>query len=120
VNRAVFLDRDGILNDVVMRNGIVSSPWSLEELRIVEEAKVLVRDLKRQGFLVFVVTNQPDVARGNLSEEDLFLINERVKRVFQVDGIECSLSADNEDPRRKPNPGMIRELCDQHGIAPGG
>src|ERR1700693_4901416 len=62
--RAVFLDRDGVLNEVVLRDGRPHPPASLAEFRIMSGAKESLADLKRLGFLLIVVTNQPDVARG--------------------------------------------------------
>ncbi len=61
---AVFLDRDGVLNQAIVRNGRPYPPRDLSELVIAEGARGALDELKREGFLLIVVTNQPDIARG--------------------------------------------------------
>ena len=61
---AVFLDRDGVLNRAVIRSGRPHPPASLEELEIVPQARASLQRLKEAGFVLIVLTNQPDVARG--------------------------------------------------------
>ncbi len=63
-NKAVFLDRDGVLNQAVVRNGKPYPPANEAELVLAPDAKAALRELKAQGFLLLVVTNQPDVAKG--------------------------------------------------------
>lgn len=105
----LFLDRDGILNRVVIRGSIVSSPWSMEEFRLIEEALPLIDQARESGMIPVVITNQPDVARGNLSPAVLEGMHEKIRREFGVQHIEICMSSDDADPRRKPNPGMIFE-----------
>ena len=62
--RAVFLDRDGVLNRAVVREGKPYPPASLDELEILPDVPEALATLKAEGFLLLVVTNQPDVARG--------------------------------------------------------
>jgi D-glycero-D-manno-heptose 1,7-bisphosphate phosphatase len=119
MNRALFLDRDGILNRVVMRNGQVSSPWSLGEFEIIHKAGELVNAAKKKNYLVIVVTNQPDVARGNMTLADLEAMNQLVRETFSIDDLGMCASADDSDFRRKPNPGMILEMAEKWGIALG-
>ena len=61
--RAVFLDRDGVLNEAIARDGKPYPPRDLSELVIVCGARAALQELKRQGFLLIVITNQPDIAR---------------------------------------------------------
>jgi D-glycero-D-manno-heptose 1,7-bisphosphate phosphatase len=117
--RALFLDRDGILNKAIKRDGRVSSPWSIREFEIVHEAGGLVNAAKKKNYLVIVVTNQPDVARGNLTMTDLEVMNRLVRESFSVDDLGMCSSADDSDFRRKPNPGMILEMAQKWGIALG-
>src|SRR5206468_5823580 len=69
--RAVFFDRDGVLNQAIVRDGKPYPPQSLAEFRVVKNAAELLRGLKQQGLLLFVVTNQPDIARGTQNLEVL-------------------------------------------------
>ena len=62
---AVFLDRDGVLNEAIIRDGKPYPPRDLSEFVITAGARAALDALKREGFLLVVVTNQPDVARGN-------------------------------------------------------
>lgn len=114
--RAVYLDRDGILNHVVMRGAVVSSPWSLGEFELLDGARELVQGAKRLGFFCVVVTNQPDVARGNLQQECLELMHDLLLQELEVDAVQACLTADNADLRRKPNPGMILESAREFGL----
>lgn len=61
MNRALFLDRDGIVNEVIMREGKPASPRSLEELVLIPDAILLAQIAKELGFFLVLVTNQPDV-----------------------------------------------------------
>ena len=65
------MDRDGILNQVVMRGATVSSPRSIAEFKIIPNAKAIVESVRNKGYYVVVVTNQPDVSRGFFRSEDL-------------------------------------------------
>ena len=78
--RAVFLDRDGVLNRAIVRDGKPYPPASLEELEIVEDAPASLARLKNLGFLLLVVTNQPDVARGTQTLETVQAIHESLRR----------------------------------------
>jgi D-glycero-D-manno-heptose 1,7-bisphosphate phosphatase len=116
LKKAVFLDRDGVLNPVVMRDGVVSSPWSRSEFSIPPEAVRLCDALRNEGWLIIVVTNQPDVARANLPAEELEAMHAEIQRVLYPDAIEVCTSGDDSDRRRKPNPGMLIDAARTLGI----
>jgi D-glycero-D-manno-heptose 1,7-bisphosphate phosphatase len=117
--RALFLDRDGILNKAIRRNGRISSPWSIGEFEIIHKASELVNAAKKKNYIVIVVTNQPDVARGNMTMTDLEAMNRLVRESFFIDDLGMCTSADDSDFRRKPNPGMILEMAEKWGITLG-
>lgn len=116
MKKAVFLDRDGILNKIIMREETVGSPRVLAELEIIPEAHTIVEVAKQLDYLTIVATNQPDVERGKMASEDLTRIHETLMEVFDLDGIETCTASDNGDPRRKPNPGMLLEASRKYGI----
>lgn len=116
MGKALFLDRDGILNKVIIRNGQISSPWSIGEFEIIHEARGLVNSAKEKNYLVIVITNQPDVARGNMAMADLEAMNRLIQESFSIDDVGVCTTADDSDFRRKPNPGMIFELADKWAI----
>ena len=70
MRRAVFLDRDGVLNEPIVHNGRPYPPASLAELKLFPDASPALARLKTAGFLLLVVTNQPDVARGRQRSEE--------------------------------------------------
>lgn len=114
--RACFLDRDGVLNEIVMRGTTVSSPWSLGEFRLCAGAEELLRGVLAAGLLPVVVTNQPDLARGHLAPEELEKMHDILRARLGVREIEVCGSGDNADPRRKPNPGMILDAAARLGV----
>src|ERR1700730_6758427 len=73
--RAVFLDRDGVLNEAVIREGSTYPQSSIAELAIAPETKPALLSLRDAGFLLIVVSNQPDVRRGKTTKEDVEAIN---------------------------------------------
>ena len=62
MKKAIFLDRDGVINETVIRKGLPSSPFSLDELKILPKVKESILTLKKLNFICVVVTNQPDVS----------------------------------------------------------
>src|SRR5262249_19411408 len=78
--RAVFLDRDGVLNRALMHDGKPYSPASVSEFEVLADAPGACRRLKSAGFMLIVVTNQPEVARGMLKIQAL----ESIHRVLQA------------------------------------
>ena len=117
MNRAVFLDRDGVLNRVVWREGKAASPRALSELEIEPEAPAALAALKAAGFLLFVVTNQPDVRRGLMAGETLDAIHAALAEALPVDEI-AACRHDNADDCacRKPKPGLLLDLAARHDI----
>jgi D-glycero-D-manno-heptose 1,7-bisphosphate phosphatase len=114
---AIFLDRDGVLNEAIVRNGKPYPPRDLTELVITRGAAAALRSLKHEGFLLIVVTNQPDVARGTVSRADIEKINARLSAMLPVDAIEVCEHDDNTQCNcRKPRPGMILRARDKFCI----
>ena len=108
VRRAVFLDRDGVLNEAVLVDGKPYAPSKVEDLRIVEGAPSELARLKNLGYLLIVVTNQPDVARGTQTMEQLGEINAVLDAALPLDGILiCPHDNGDECPCRKPKPGLL-------------
>lgn len=115
--RAVFLDRDGVINQVIMRNGEPRSPRTREEFVLNEDAADVVQLLKSRGFLTIVVTNQPDIARGKLRREDLDWMLDQVRQRCRVDDIlVCPHDDGDACSCRKPLPGMILNGAQKWGI----
>jgi D-glycero-D-manno-heptose 1,7-bisphosphate phosphatase len=109
LRRAVFLDRDGVLNRTYLHgDGKTHPPASPEETEILPEVHEACRALRRAGYLLIGVTNQPDVARGTQKMEVVEAINEKLLRRLSLHEILVCYH-DNPDncPCRKPKPGLI-------------
>jgi D-glycero-D-manno-heptose 1,7-bisphosphate phosphatase len=115
--RAVFLDRDGVLNRVIVRHGRPYPPASREELEITPHAGHDLAELKKLGFLLVVVTNQPDVGRGLQSREAVQQIHHALSKALPVDAILACYHGDEEGCGcRKPSPGMVLQAASEYAI----
>jgi D-glycero-D-manno-heptose 1,7-bisphosphate phosphatase len=115
--RAVFLDRDGVLNRAIVRDGKPYPPASLAELEIVEGAAGSLWRLKTLGFLLLVVTNQPDVARGTQTLEAIRTMHDRMRQSLPLDDFLICPHDDRDGcPCRKPLPGMMLDAQKRYGI----
>ncbi len=116
-SRAVFLDRDGVINRPIVRNRRPYPPRSLEEFVLLPGVPSSVSDLKKAGFLVIVVTNQPDVARGTQSRETVDLMHDRLRAELPLDEILVCWHDDLADCEcRKPKPGLMLSAGHKFGI----
>jgi len=117
VQRAVFLDRDGVINRCVVRDGKPYPPPTVEELELLPGVKEAVEALKAAGYLVIVVTNQPDVRTGVQSLDTLNKMHDRLRNWLPVDDIKSCLHVDADACTcRKPKPGMLTEAAREHDI----
>ena len=115
-NRAVFLDRDGVLNRALVRDGRPYPPASVEELEILPGAADAARRLRDAGFLLIGATNQPDVARGSQRRDVVEAMNQRLLAAMPIAEIRVCYDDGDDCPRRKPNPGLLLEAADEHAI----
>ncbi len=111
-NRAVFLDRDGVLNEPVVRNGKPFPPADASELIVSNGAFSALSELRDRGFLLVCVTNQPDIARGTLSRDTVDAIHARLLAALPLERILVCPHDDVDGCRcRKPKPGLIEEAA---------
>jgi D-glycero-D-manno-heptose 1,7-bisphosphate phosphatase len=115
--KAVFLDRDGVINRAHVRDGKPYPPASLAELEILPGAAEALREFKRLGYLLIVVTNQPDVGRGTQSRETVEAIHRALGRALPIDEfVACYHSDADHCACRKPLAGMLLDAGRRHGI----
>jgi transaldolase len=108
----VFLDRDGVLNDAVVRDGRPHPPPSLADLTVPANVPVLVRRLREAGYVTVGVTNQPDVARGRQSRVVADALNDAVGRAAGLDALLVCYHDDRDHCAcRKPAPGLLTEAA---------
>jgi D-glycero-D-manno-heptose 1,7-bisphosphate phosphatase len=114
----VFLDRDGVLNRVLLRDGKPYPPASLAELQLLPGVEEACRRLRAAGWLLVVVTNQPDIARGTQRRELVDEMNDTLKAKLRLDDVRVC-PHDNRDrcDCRKPAPGMLLQAANEWGIA---
>ena len=115
--KAVFLDRDGVLNLFFLRNGTPCPPTILDELEIYPDAASALLRLKQAGFLLIVVTNQPDIARGTQTRQLVDQINAALSAALPIDEfIVCPHDGPDQCTCRKPKPGMVLDAANRHQI----
>jgi len=115
--RAVFLDRDGVLNRATVRDGKPYPPASADALEILPGVPQALEALKRAGFLLLVVTNQPDVAKGKQSREAVEAIHSRMRAELPLDDIFVCYHVDTDAcDCRKPAPGMLEQAAARYGL----
>ena len=112
MHQAVFLDRDGVLNRAFVREGKPYPPTNLDELEVLSGVVEACDALHKAGFLLVVVTNQPDVARGMLRCQVVEAINQAMSEQLPLDDIRVCYHDDVDHcPCRKPKPGLLLEAA---------
>jgi D-glycero-D-manno-heptose 1,7-bisphosphate phosphatase len=115
--RAVFLDRDGVICRAVVRDGRAYPPAGVEDLEVLPGVAAALQRLKTAGYLLIVVTNQPDVARGTQSRAVVEAIHTRLASVLPIDEFHaCYHDDDDACACRKPRPGLILDSARAHGV----
>ena len=115
--RAIFLDRDGVLNRSKVVDGVPRPPASADELELLPGVEEACRRLAGAGLMLIVVTNQPDIARGTQSEAEVGEINRRLAQQLPLDEIRvCPHDDGDRCGCRKPAPGMLLDAAREHGI----
>ncbi len=114
--RAVFLDRDGVINRALVRDGKPFPPSSLEQFEILPGVSEACRLLKELGFLLIIATNQPDVGRGTLRREDVEKIHEWLVHQLPIDRTMVCYHGGRRFGQpcvcRKPRPGLLLQAAE--------
>lgn len=117
LRRAVFLDRDGVINRQMVRGGKPYPPEKLSDFEYLPGAVKGIRELRNAGYLIIVVTNQPDVATGLQSKKVVQSMHDKLKVDQLCDEVKvCYHTDDDNCACRKPKPGMIIEAAVDWGI----
>src|SRR5438067_6251401 len=118
MNRAVFLDRDGVINRPIIRDGKPYPPASADEFELLPGVTGACQLLKQRGFYLVAVTNQPDVGRGTQSREAVEQMHERMCALLPIDRVEVCYDPGKGEPSefRKPAPGMLLRAARALGI----
>jgi D-glycero-D-manno-heptose 1,7-bisphosphate phosphatase len=131
VNAAAFLDRDGVLNELVADpvSGDGESPLSVEEVRLIPGAAAAAARLARAGYLLVCVSNQPAAAKGKVTVERLLAVHARVRELLAREGVTLDASRlclhheqgvvpelAGQCTCRKPAPGMLLDAAGALGV----
>jgi D-glycero-D-manno-heptose 1,7-bisphosphate phosphatase len=115
--RAVFLDRDGVLNAAVVRDGKPYPPDCVAAVKILPGVCRALHELKRAGFAAIVVSNQPDVARGTQRREIVEEINSHLAAQLPIDQFATCYHDDGDGCEcRKPRPGLLLRAAEERDI----
>lgn len=116
-NKAIFMDRDGVINKLINRNGKFQAPYVLSELELFPGVIEAFAQFKKFNFLTIAVTNQPDVARGWVAKDSVYLINSEIHKLIPLDDIKICFHVESDHCLcRKPMPGMILEAASEWKI----
>lgn len=113
--RAVFLDRDGVINRALEKERKPFPPTSIEEFDILPEVPAALSRLKAAGYVLVVATNQPDVGRGTLAQAVVERIHDYMLARLPIDRVEVCFHAGRgttDCDCRKPRPGMLRRAAE--------
>lgn len=116
---AIFLDRDGVLNKAIPKNNLNKTrpPYEAKELKIYKDLEVINKF--KNKYLIFIITNQPDIKKGLQTKKFNNFINLQIKKIIKVNGIytcEC-LELDKGCYCYKPKPGLIKKILSRYDIA---
>jgi D-glycero-D-manno-heptose 1,7-bisphosphate phosphatase len=114
--KAVFLDRDGVINRAVVRDGKPHPPDTIEDLEVLDGVPDALRKLRGAGFRLIVVTNQPDVARGTQTREAVEAMHARLTSELAVDEVIACYHDGDDCDCRKPKPGALLDAAHRHGV----
>lgn len=117
MQKAIFLDRDGVINRAIVRGGRPYPPKNLSELEVLPGVCEALNDFKSAGYKLIVITNQPDVARGTVKKEVVESINQSLRNRLPLDEFRTCYHDDQEKCIcRKPAPGALLEAAKVHGL----
>jgi D-glycero-D-manno-heptose 1,7-bisphosphate phosphatase len=106
--KAVFFDRDGVLNHLIKRDGSYYSPQRFRDFYITDDAKDVIAHVHEMGYLAIVVSNQPDISRGKLKQFELDKMSDSLFEELSIDDVfYCTHDDGNDTGCRKPAPGLF-------------
>jgi len=108
MRKAIFLDRDGVINKSFIKNGLPFSPTSFAQLKILPGVKESIFKLQKLNFVCLIVTNQPDVSRGKIEKKTVVTMNNYLKDELKLDDVFVCYHDDYDNCEcRKPKSGLL-------------
>ena len=116
-NKAIFLDRDGVINHLVFRNDGFYSPRHFNDFKLYSDIEGLVNFFKKKQFYIIIISNQPDISRKKMRIEELNSIDIFLNKKLKIDEIRYSFDSKViAGGSKKPSPRMIFEARDKWNI----
>lgn len=117
-NKAVFLDRDGVINEVIFRGSDKPiAPWSLEEFKVIKGLNKPLTKIVELGYFLFVISNQPDISKGLVDIPTVESMNSIILDKLPITKIiYCPHEDYHNCSCRKPKPGMLITLSEEYNI----
>lgn len=113
----MFLDRDGtLITAPTSDDGMPGAVRDSGQLELTKGAAKFCAALREAGVPLFMATNQPDVSRGLVARYTVEQINQILATTLEITAVAVCWADDDSDPCRKPNPGMLLDLAETHGI----
>jgi len=107
IDKAIFLDRDGVLNKLINVNGELTSPKIFSDFKIYHDELIKFKKLKSK-YLLILITNQPDISRKKMKKNELDKMHKELSKHIDLDEILVCMHDNNDDCTcRKPKPGML-------------
>ena len=117
MKKSVFFDRDGVLNELINRDGGLFSPQNINQFKVYNYAKKTISKLKEIGYLSIVISNQPDIKRGKLKKIDLDMMTEILFNKLLVDDVfYCVHDDDDNCICRKPYAGLLIKASEKWSL----
>ena len=105
--KIVFLDRDGVINKLVERDGRMVSPRTFDDFEVLPNVESAIKLFRENSYEIVVVTNQPDISRGLMEIQQLEMMN-RVVHALGIASIRICTHSDSDNCLcRKPKPGLM-------------
>ncbi len=116
-NIAVFLDRDGVVNECIYINNKCFAPKNISDFKFINRSIDAIIKLKKKKYKIFIVSNQPDVGNKKIKKEIIFKMNAKILKEVKIDEIKyCFHSQTANCDCRKPKPKMITDLARKYQI----
>lgn len=115
--KAIFLDRDGVINRSILQGGKPYAPRTLADFQLLPRVQEAVFDLAAAEYLIFVATNQPDIGNGLVEESMVHAMHEKLLKTLPITKIYmCPHAQQAGCACRKPKPSMLLAARDEYGV----
>lgn len=116
-NKAIFFDRDGVINKLIARDSGFFSPRTFNEFDFYDDIKLCIDFLVKNKFLIFIISNQPDISRKKMSIKELDKIDIAINKKLHIDEIYYSFDSEfSKNGSKKPSPKMLLEAKEKWKI----